>query len=366
MKNRFGIRFGPGFISAIAATAVLAASTIPAQADKIADFYKGRDVRIIVPYSVGGSYGGYARLIGRHLGKHLPGNPNFITDHSKRGGGGIRGANYIYNQAPKDGSEIAMLADALAVTQLLFPKRAKYDVRKMRYIGRITPVNPVIMLRGDHKVKNAKAAMTSEIIISCSGKGSQGYIMPRALKVIVGMKIRQVCGYKGSAPQTLAIERGDVDGQSSAWASWKFRRPDSIKSGKLIPLVQIGLEKESDLPNVPLMQDLTDDKQKKTILEFLSVGGAIGRSIIVPPSVPADRVTALRTAFAKMLKDPAFLADAKKQKLHIGGLSGEGLDKITEKAMSTPSGLVKQAQAAIVKGKVEKCKTNCVKKKKKK
>ena len=335
-----------------------------ASADKIADFYKGRDIRIIIPYSVGGSYGGYGRLIGRHLGKYIPGNPNFITDHSKRGGGGIRGANYLYNQAPKDGSQIGMLADALAVTQLLFPKRAKYDVAKMRYIGRVTPVNPVIMIRGDHKVKNHKDAMQHEVIISCSGKGSQGYIMPRALKVIVGMKFRQVCGYKGSAPQTLAIERGDVDAQSSAWASWKFRRPDSIKSGKLIPLVQIGLERESDLANVPLMQDLTTDQTKKTILEFLSVGGAIGRSIIVPPGVPADKVAVLRKAFKMMLKDPGFIADAKKQRLFTSGLSGEALDKISAKALATPADLVKQAQLAIVKGKVEKCKINCKKKKK--
>lgn len=355
-----------GIFTAGAAFAAVTLSAAPVQADKLADFYKGRDVRIILPYSVGGSYGGYGRLVGRHLGKYIPGNPNFITDHSKRGGGGLRGANYIYNQAPKDGSEIAILADALAVTQLLFPKRAKYDVAKMRYIGRVTPVNPVIVIRGDRKVKSAKDAMKTQIIISCSGKGSQGYIMPRALKVIVGMKIRQVCGYKGSAPQTLAIERGDVDGQSSAWASWKFRRPDALKSGKLIPLVQIGLEKEADLPNIPLMQDLTDDKEKKAILEFLSVGGAIGRSVILPPGVPAEKVKMFRDAFQKMLKDPAFLADAKKQRLHIGGLSGEGLDKISSKALATPKGLVKQAQLAIVKGKVEKCKTNCVRKKKKK
>ncbi len=158
-------------------------------------------------------------------------------------------------------------------------------------------------------------------------------------------------------------ERGDIDAQSSAWASWKFRRYDQIKAGKLIPLVQVGLKREPDWPKIPLMQELTEDPDTKTILEFLSVGGAIGRSISVPPGMPAERVTALRKAFAATVKDPEFLADAKKQRLNIDSISGEKLDQITAKALKTRKSLVARAVAAM-QGDVEKCTVNCVKKKK--
>ncbi len=354
---------GATAVAAVAAVA-FAATVTPASADKVADFYKGRDLQVINPYSVGGSYGSYVQLLGEHWGKHIPGKPNVVM-LQKRGGGGIRGSNYLYNNAAHDGSVVGILPDALAVTQLLFPKRAKFDAGKMSYIGRLTPVNPMVMIRGNHKVKTIQEAMKHEVIIGCSGKGSQGYIMPRAMKVLLGVKFRQVCGYSGSAPQTLAIDRGDLDAQSSAWASWKIRRYDQIKAGKLVPLVQVGLKREADWPKIPLMQDLTDDKDKKTILRFLSVGGAVGRSVIAPQDVPKDRLQALRVAFKKFIEDPATKASAKKRRQNLDYMSGEELNKITKEALSTPKGLIEVARAAM-KGKVEKCVKNCVKKKKKK
>lgn len=348
-----------GLAAAALATGALAPST--AVANDVADFYKGRDITFIVGFSVGGSYGAYSRLVSRHMGQYIPGKPDIVVKH-RRGGGGLRAANYLYNVAPKDGTMLGFLADSLAVAQLMFPDKAKYDAGKMTYIGGITPVNPVTMIRKDHQVKTIQDAKKHEVIIACSGKGSQSYIMPKAMKEILGVKFRLICGYKGSAPMSLALERGDVNAQSSAWISWRIRRWEEVKSGELIPLVQVGLKREKDLPDVPLMQELTDDPDEKTILEFLSVGGAVGRTVIAPPGVPEDRITALRAAFDKTVKDPDFLADAKKRNANVDPTPGAELDAITKKALATPKNLVERTRAAL-QGYTKNCVKDCVKKK---
>ena len=356
-------KLGAGIVAA-AVLSAMAFTAAPAKADKVADFYKGRDITFIVGFSTGGSYGVYSRLVAKYMGKYTPGNPTYITQHMS-GGGGLKAANYLYNRAPKDGTFLGFLSDSLSVGQILFPKKAKFDASKMRYIGGITPVNPVVMVHKRHKVKTIQDVRKTELIIACSGRGSQTYIMPKAMIALLGMKFRHICGYKGSAPQTLAMARGDVDAQSSAWASWRIRHMDSIRNGTLIPLVQIGLKREKELPNVPLMQDLTNDKENKALLEFFSVGGAIGRSVIAAPGTPMDRVKALRVAFNKTMKDAGLLADAKKRRANIQPSTGEALDALTRKVLATDKDLQRKARN-IMKGYKKNCKKNCKKKKKKK
>ena len=351
----------------IAAAAIFAAtafSAAPAKADKVADFYKGRDITFIVGFSVGGSYGAYARMLARHMAQYVPGKPNILTKHLQ-GGGGSRAANFLYNAAAKDGTILGFLADSLAVGQLMFPKKAKYDATKMRYIGRLTPVNPVLMINRNHKVKTIQDAMKHQVIVSCSGRNNQSYMFPKATKELLGVKFKQVCGYAGSAPQTLAQERGDIDAQSSAWISWKIRKWDNIQRGDLIPLIQYGLTREKDLPNLPLPQDLTKDADNKAIFKFLFAGGAVGRTLIAAPGVPMDRVKALRAAFQKTMKDAKFLATAKKRNANIDPITGEELDKITADVLATEKRLVRQARN-IMKGYQKNCKKNCKRKKKKK
>jgi tripartite-type tricarboxylate transporter receptor subunit TctC len=356
-------KLGAGLVAAAVLSATALTST-PAKADKVADFYKGRDVTFIVGFSVGGSYGAYARMLARHMGQYVPGKPNMLTKHLQ-GGGGSRAANFLYNAAPKDGTILGFLADSLAVGQLMFPKKAKYDASKMRYIGRLTPVNPVLMINKGHKVRTIKDAMKHQVIVSCSGRNNQSYMFPKATKELLGIKFKQVCGYAGSAPQSLAQARGDIDAQSSAWISWKIRRWDDVQKGVLIPLIQYGLVREKDLPNIPLPQDLTKDADNKNIFKFLFAGGAVGRTLIAAPGVPMDRVKALRIAFNKTMKDPKFLAVAKKRNANIDPITGEELDKITSTVLATEKRLVRQARN-IMKGYKKNCKKNCKKKKKKK
>lgn len=364
MDNPFSLKRIAGHGLAAAALALGALGAPSAKADAVSDFYKGRDLTFLVGYPPGGSYAAYARLAAQHMGKYIPGEPTIIVKNMA-GGGSLRATNYLYNAAPKNGLMLGFVADTIAVSQLLYPKKAKYDAAKMRYIGSFTPINPVVMIRSDHTVKSMEDAMTTEVIVGCTGAGSQSYIMPRALKEILGAKFRLVCGYRGSAAMTLALIRGDLNAQSSAWASWRIRYYDDIKQGKLIPLVQIGLKREKELPDVRLMHELTDDADKKRILEFLSVGGAVGRTIIAPPGVPEDRIAALRAAFDKLVKDPAFLADAEKRRANIDPSTGAEIDAITAKALATPAPLVKRAADAL-QGYTKGCKVNCGGDKKKK
>ncbi|MGY8991270.1 MAG: Bug family tripartite tricarboxylate transporter substrate binding protein, partial [Rhodospirillales bacterium] len=314
-------------MTTMAAAAVIGLTAAgPAQADSVANFYKGKNLTFLVGYSAGGSYGFYARLVAQHMSKYIPGKPNIIVQH-RPGGGGSKAANYFYKKSPRDGSVLAFLADALPVAQLLRPKKMKYDGRQMTWIGSIVPVNPVIVVRKGAPENTVKGLLKNPINVGCSGRGSQSYIMPAMLKSVIGFKWKLICGYKGSAPQTLAMLRGEVDAQSSAWISWKIRHWDAIQSGKFKPVVQVGLRREKELPNIPLMQDLTDDPKAKQVLTFVSSGSPIGRSIVAPPDVPKERIAALRKAFDQVMQDSALRADAKKRNATIDPTPGAELQK---------------------------------------
>jgi len=351
--------------SAIAAIAVAGAfAGSPAQAQSPAEFYKGKTVTFLVPYPPGGSYDVYGRLVAAHMGKHIPGNPNIIVQNMG-GGGGTKGTNYSYRSGAKDGTFLLWPFDAYATSQLLNPKRVKYDASKFTSLGSIVPVNPVVMARAGAPAKTRDGVLKTEVIVGCTSRNSQSFIMPAMQKYFLGYKFKLICGYKGSAPLTLALERGEVDIQSSAWASWRIRHADRISKGELTPIVQVGLTREKELPNVPLMQELTSDPKAKIVLKFVSGGSAIGRSLAAPPGVPADRIAALRKAFDATVKDPGLLADAKKRRALVIPKSGAAVQAIVMDILATKPDIVKEAKAAWSQ-KPGKCKVNCTKKKKKK
>ncbi|MEK9677474.1 MAG: tripartite tricarboxylate transporter substrate-binding protein [Rhodospirillaceae bacterium] len=347
--------------SALVVGAALAAS--PTLAQSVMDFYKGKTVTFLVPYPPGGSYDAYARLVAGHMGKHIPGNPNIIIQNMP-GGGGSKGTNYTFRSGAKDGTFLLWPPDAYATAQLLRPKRSKYDASKFTSLGSIVGVNPVILVRAGAAAKTIDGVRKAEINVACSGRGSQSFIMPAMMKHFLGFKFKLICGYKGSAPMTLALERGEVDAQSSAWASWRIRFKDRITKGEFTPLIQVGLDRDPELPSLPLMQDATDNAQHKKVLEFVSGGSAIGRSLVAPPGTPADRVAALRTAFDAVVKDAGLLADAKKRNALVQPKTGVAVQKIVMNILASDKDIIKLAQEAVSQ-KTDKCTVNCTKKKKK-
>ncbi|MFN3891145.1 MAG: tripartite tricarboxylate transporter substrate-binding protein [Beijerinckiaceae bacterium] len=303
-------------------------------------------LRIMLGHPPGGSYDLYARLAADFMRNHLPGAPNIIVEH-RPGGGGVVATAFFYAQAPKDGSVIALFPETIAHTQILEPAVGKWKVQEMAYIGSFAPVNTAFVFRKGAPAKSPAEMRKVKTVAGCTGRNSQSYQYPAMLKELDGFQFEIVCGYKGSADSVLALERGEVDFVSSAWNSWRATHMSAIKSGDFIPLIQGGLKRNRELADVPLMQELVSDPQKKKIIEFASAGAAIGRALIAPPGVAADRLATLRGAFDKMVVDKAFLAEAEKRKLEIEPTPGAEVQKIALDILNASKDVVERAMEAM-------------------
>lgn len=339
MKKSFG--------ALIAGACIALAGVLPAAAQQSdAEFYKAKGLKIMLGHPPGGSYDLYARLAQEFLPKYLPGNPIIIVE-SKPGGGGVVAAAYFYQQAPRDGSMISLFPETLPHTQLLEPDIGKWKVQEMTYIGSFAPVNTAYVARKGAPAKTAAEMKDKVNIVGCSGVNSQSYQLPAMLKNLAGLKFNMVCGYPGGTDTLLALTRGEVDLVSSAWNSLRATHKPAIDSGEMIPVIQSGLRRLPELKDVPLMQELVTDAKAKQILEFASAGSAIGRALLAPPGVPAERIKVLRDGFDKMVKDPDFLAAAQKRGLEIDPAPGAEVQKFALGILNTPPELVQSAIVAM-------------------
>jgi tripartite-type tricarboxylate transporter receptor subunit TctC len=318
----------------------------PASGQSVEQFYKGKTITILLGHPPGGSYDLYARLAADRMGKFIPGNPSIQVQY-KPGGGGAIAVAYFYEQAPSDGTMMGLFAETIAHTQLTDPKIGKWKMQDMTYIGSFSGVNAAFVRRKDAPAKTIAEMREKEMNVGCSGKTSQSYQSPAILKALAGFKFKIACGYPGSAEYVLALERGEVDLVSSAWNQWSSTHAQKIKSGEFVPMIQSGLRRHPDLKNIPLMQELVSDPEIKKTIEFASAGAAIGRALIAPPKVPKDRIEALRAAFDKLVKDPEFLADAKKRGAEIDPSSGAETQKASLAIVATPKPIVERAAKAM-------------------
>ncbi len=330
--------------SALVAGMALSAARV--NAETVEGFYKGREVTILIGHPPGGSYDLYAQLAAPYLHKYIPGNPTVIVQ-SMPGGAASRAAAYLYAKGPKDGSMIALFPETIAYVQLMDPVQGKWDVTKMSYIGSFAPVNTAFMVLKTSHIKSAQDLKAGKINVGCSGRTSQSFQYPAALKAVAKLPFNIICGYDGSSAYTLALMRGEVDLVSKAWNAWRAEDKDNIDNGTLIPILQGGLKRTPELPNVPLMQEITDDPTAKHVLEFVSSGAAIGRALLAPQGVPADRLAALREAFDKMVADPAFLADAAKRSAYIEPVRGSDVQEASDAIIHTPKDIVDLAAKAM-------------------
>jgi len=336
----------PVYRALFAGACIALAGTLPAAAQSHAEFYKSKNLRIMLGHPPGGSYDLYARLAAEFLPKYLPGNPTVIVEH-KPGGGGVVAAAYFYQQAPRDGSMISLFPETLAHTQMLEPEVGKWKVQEMTYIGSFAPVNTAYVVRKGAPAKTPEEMRTKANTVGCSGVNSQSYQLPAMLKNLAGLKFNLVCGYPGGTDTLLALIRGEVDMVSSAWNSLRSGHKGELERGEMIPVIQSGLRRTPELKDVPLMQELVTDAKTKQILEFASAGSAIGRALLAPPQVPADRIAILREAFDKMVKDPEFLASAEKRRAEIDPVPGAEVQKYAAQILNTPPELVQAATAAM-------------------
>lgn len=318
-----------------------------AQADSVAEFFKGQVGIMAVGFGPGGGYDRYSRLVVNHLGKHIPGKPTFVPQFMP-GGGSLKMANYTYNIAPKNGMFIGLASPMLPIFQLIRSKGFKLDVRKLSWLGRLATQKHVMMVRSDTGIKTLDDLKKTEIVAAASGLASPTYMFPAFLNSLLGTKFKIIKGYKGSAGTRLALERGEAKALTSGWISWKSQAPQWIESKFIIPVVELGLNKAPDLPkHVPLIVDLVKTPADRAFAEFMMGPTITGRAIFGPPGIPKAHLDALRTAYDKMVRDPAFLAEAKSRRVEIHPMSGAEIARRVTKTASASAATVKRAKAAL-------------------
>jgi tripartite-type tricarboxylate transporter receptor subunit TctC len=347
---RHGLPFGSDPMLKILGAAVSGFSllVVPASADPVADFYKGKQIRIIVRTTTGTDYDAYSRLLGRFMGKHIPGHPSMIVQNMT-GGGGIIAANYMAEVAPHDGTVIGIVSQGLAIDQALEKsKQLKADLRKFNWIANVNFSNQLLAVWHTSPTKTIEDAKKRETTIGTTGAGSASVQYPSFYNNVVGTKFKIVFGYQSGAYIDLAMERGEVEGRgTNPYSSYMAGHPDWIPGKKLIPLVQAGLEKEPELPNVPLILDLPVPARDKALLEFMARGATVGRPLATTPGVPAERVAALRKAFQDTVKDPDFLAAAAQEKLQVRPQSGQKIAEIIFGLLDAPADVRARMKVAL-------------------
>ena len=314
-----------------------------AQADDIADFYRGKTVTMVIGFGAGGMYGVNGQIMANHLGKHIPGNPTVVVQHMP-GAGGSKATAYMYNAAPRNGTYIAELAKDVAVTQKLRPEASKYDARDFHYLGRMLPYTAVLMVWHTAGVKTWEDARTKQIVMASSGKSSHAYMESKLLSEVAGLNIKIVLGYRGASDMYKAMEAGEVHARIGAWVSLKKVKGAWLREKKAIPILQTGLKRQADLKDVPLILELARNEEERKMFEFMSLGGPVGWGLAAPPGVPTARVAALRKAFDAMIADPAFVKDAETKGAGINPATGAEVQAVVEKTLAVPDSLIKKMQ----------------------
>ena len=301
----------------------------------VEQFYSGRKIDMIIGYTPGGTYDLYALLVARHMGKHIPGKPS-IVPRNMPGGGSRVAATWVYEAAPRDGTVLATADQALPVEQAMGDKQLRVDTTRLNYIGNPIAGNNTTVTWHTSGVKTIEDARRVEVPVGATGASTSSQY-PRAMNALLGTRFKIILGYPGANDINLAMERGEVAGKGSdSWTAWKATRPDWLRDKKINILVQIGLRKEPDLPDVPLMMELAGNADDRAVLKLLSVSGTIGRPIFTTPDVPPERVGALRQAFEMTVKDPAFIDEAKAANVDLNPVTGDELQKLVAEIVATP------------------------------
>jgi tripartite-type tricarboxylate transporter receptor subunit TctC len=309
------------------------------------DAYEGKNVSVVVGFTPGGTYDLYARVLSRHMGRHLPGNPHFVVQNMP-GAGGIKAASYLYSVAAKDGTVIGTFARGNVIGPLL--GEGQFDSTKFNWIGSVTDDVNVCLAWHTAKVKTWDDLMSLPFTVAGQGPEADPNIYAELVNHAFGTSLKIINGYPGSTEIGLAMERGEVDGVCALSYSTVKSSFKAKLDNKLINIVfQAGLKKAADLPDVPLLLDKAKNAQQSSILMFIMGVQGMARPFMAPPDLPADRVAMLRQAFAKTMQDPAFLAEAAKSNLPVNPASGEDVQKLVGELYRTPPDVIEKAKAAI-------------------
>ena len=318
----------------------------PAHADSIEDFYKGRIVTVLIGTPPGGAYDVTARVLARHMGRFIPGNPSMLPQNMP-GAGTLYVANYLYNSAPRDGSAFGIFARGMAMEPLIGSGNTRFDATKFTWIGSAANEISVCATYYPSPVKSWSDGLVKEFTVAGNGTGSDPDVYANVLRNAFGMNNRLISGYPGSSEIALAMERGEVDGRCGwSWSSIKSERPLWLSEHKINLIVQLALGRAADLPNVPLISDLATNERQRQILTLIFSRQTMGRPFAGPPAMPSERKQALRKAFDLTMEDPTFRAEAARLGLEINPVPGSEIDRLIADVYHSPKDVIAEARLA--------------------
>jgi tripartite-type tricarboxylate transporter receptor subunit TctC len=321
---------------------------LPAPAAAQTDFYKGKTIDLVISTGVGGGLDANARVVARHLADHIPGNPT-IVPRNMPGAGHIRAANFVYSQSPKDGTVIATFIPIFVMAQLLDrSKSIQFDPANFNWLVSTSSSNSTVYVWHTSSVKSVEDATRREVLMGGTGVGSYTIMYPTVMNSVLGTRFKLVTGYQSTAEIGLAMERGELEGRAgNNFNSLKAENGEWLRTGKIRLIAQVGLERDGEFPDLPLLTDFGKSEQDRQVLKFFSTDVVIGRPFVTSPGVPAARVALLRKAFDEMLADPAYLEDSRKAGLDVTPVAGAKVQAIVADLVHTPADVVAKAKLAM-------------------
>jgi tripartite-type tricarboxylate transporter receptor subunit TctC len=326
------------------ATTLLVAVSGDAAAD---DFFAGKAISLSTHSEIGGGYDAYLRLLARHMGKHIPGRPDFVVLNQPGAGGRLALSNAA--KAPQDGTFLTLVAQSVLTMGVTAGADMQASLAGFRWLGNFNQSNNVTVTWATSNVSTLRDAMAREVVLGATGAGTASELGPALYNSLLGTRFKVKVGYGGGDAIDAAMQRGEVDGRAnSIWASIKMTLHDEIRAGKVNVLIQMGLRKEPELSQVPLLSDLVaGDPKKAAIARFMSLAVSTARPFAAPPGVPEDRIALLRRAFDATMQDPEFLADAHNLHLEIDPMNGEATQSVIAGILATPKPVLADVQAAL-------------------
>lgn len=319
-----------------------------------AQFYEGKKLDIYSAGGAKGSYNRHLRIMEKYLVKHIPGNPE-IAINAMSGAGGLKAANYLYNAAARDGSAMGTLLKTIGLNEAIGRRGVKYKTANFGWIVSSGPIDSVLALwTATSPAQTTNEIFKNKIILGSTGKGSPTFIEPTIMNATIGTQFKVITGYKGLGKVHLAIERGEVQGRFASWESLKCCKKKWLSDKKVVILLQSGLEKNKDLPNVPRVWEFAKNDKDRNFLKFIATGSTLGRLYLAPPGAPKAALDALRTGFWNALHDPQFLADVKKRGLGIDPMPHDKARALAMTIMNAEPAVIARAKKYLLRKKKKK------------
>jgi tripartite-type tricarboxylate transporter receptor subunit TctC len=320
----------------------------PVRAQSVEDFYAGKVLTLYIGFPAGGGYDLYGRLVARHLGKFIPGQPTIVPVNME-GAGSLRLMNWLYMAAPKDGTVFGTVNHGAPFVPLLGDEQfARFDAREYSWIGSANKEVSVCVAWERTGITNFEQLYEQELIVGSTGPGAEEFTLTRLVGTVLGARLRPITGYAGSDEINFAMERGEVDGRCGwTWSSVKSTRQRWLDEGSINVLLQLALRRHPDLPGVPLIMELVENDEQREALYLILVQASLGRPFLAPPNIPADRAAALRAAFDAMVANPEFLDDAERLRLEINPVSAPEVEALLADAYSTPQPIVQRTRELL-------------------